>query len=84
MKVTKAPATLSGPAQAEMQEFADEQEVIRLGVEIEMRQGNIVKMGDILVKAKYTVNEAQSRVDYEHLRLHKASERLRELKADDR
>lgn len=64
-------------------EIEDEYEIIRLSVEIEMRQANITKMGAILAIAKGTVSEAQSRVDYEHLRLHKAMERKKELKADD-
>jgi hypothetical protein len=39
-------------------------------------------MGAILAKAKDAVSEAQRRVDYEYMRLHKASERLKELKTD--
>jgi hypothetical protein len=60
-----------------------QQELIRLSVEIEMRQGNINKMGAILAKAKNTMKEAQTRVDYEHKRLHQAQERMKELEQDD-
>jgi len=63
----------------------DEQqiELIKLSMEIEMRQGNIIKMGAILALAKGTAKEAQKRIDYEHLRLHQATERLKELKPGD-
>ncbi len=82
MAIKKAPTKLSGPAEAEFDEFDKEIELIQLSKEIEMRQANINKLGAILGKAKDTVREAQSRVDYEHLRLHQAAERQKELHGD--
>ncbi len=83
MKVTKALDKVSGAEQVECDAIERGREVIRLSVEIEMRQCNITKMGAILAKAKDTVREAQSRKDYEHLRLHKAAQRQKELETDD-
>jgi hypothetical protein len=74
----------SGLLQSEFDELCREQELIRLSVEIEMRQTNINKMSAILAKAKDTLREAQKRVDYEHKRLMQAQERMKELEQDGR
>jgi hypothetical protein len=58
-------------------------ERIKVCEEIEHRQANINKMSAILALAKDTVNEAQKRIDYEYLRLHQATERMKELEAKD-
>lgn len=82
MKVIKQGSVVGGVLKAELDEIDNEYKACALGVEIEMRQASINKMGAILAKAKDTVREAQRRIDYEKMRLDVAANELRELRDD--